>query len=247
MPTRICLPTAERNKLRDALLKKTVTINDLYGLKSTDRRKLLAKYVGEDFAQVVNAKFEAAMVSSQKTAISNWIKSSTSAKDPIRRDMLKKVERIKEALTTGEQGDFLADLAEMKLGIAVTEEEAKTIIQLKKAVDDFKMEISPDSPVRSKERMAYGFAVDRFKNYVGDLKLKADTLTAAERLEPKNWGTDIVDAAGTTKSLIASLDNSFIGRQGIKTLLKGDYKIWADSFKTSFKSKLVSIFLIPLS
>lgn len=235
MPTRICLPTAERNKLRDALKDKTVTMRDLYGLASADRRKLLEKYVGEDFAQVVNAKFEAAMVSSQKTAISNWIKSATTAKDPIRRDMLKKVERIKEALTTGEQGDFLADLAEMKLGIAVTEEEAQTIIKLKKAVDDFKMEISPDSPIRSEERMRYGLAVDQFKNYIGDLKLNADTLTWAERLQAKNWGNDIVDVAGTAKSMIASLDNSFIGRQGIKTLLRGDYKIWADSFKTSFK------------
>lgn len=235
MPTRICLPTAERNKLRDALLNKTVTINDLYGLKSADRKKLLTKYVGEDFAQVVNAKFEAAMVSSQKTAISNWIKSATTAKDPIRRDMLKKVERIKEALTTGEQGDFLADLAEMKLGISVTEEEAATIIKLKNDVDNFKMEIDSSSPIRSEERMRYGLAVDRFKNYVGELKLEADTLSLKEKFEPKNWGEDIINAAGTAKSLIASLDNSFIGRQGIKTLLKGDYKIWADSFKTSFK------------
>lgn len=235
MPTRICLPTAERNKLRDALKSGTVTIRDLYGLKSADRRKLLAKYVGDDFAQVVNAKFEAAMVSSQKTAITNWIKSATTAKDPIRRDMLKKVERIREALTTGEQGDFLADLAEMKLGINVTEEEATNIIRLKNEVDKFKMEISPDSPIRSEERMRYGLALDRFKNYVGDLKLQADTLTLKERLELKNIGTDIVDLAGTAKSMIASLDNSFIGRQGIKTLLKGDYKIWADSFKTSFK------------
>lgn len=235
MPTRICLPTAERNKLRDALKSGTVTIRDLYGLKSADRRKLLAKYVGDDFAQVVNAKFEAAMVSSQKTAITNWIKSATTAKDPIRRDMLKKVERIKEALTTGEQGDFLADLAEMKLGISVTEEEAANIIRLKNEVDKFKMEISPDSPIRSEERMRYGLALDRFKNYVGDLKLQADTLTLKERLELKNIGTDIVDLAGTAKSMIASLDLSFILRQGIKPLLMGEYKIWGNTFKDMFK------------
>lgn len=236
MPTRICLPTAERNKLRDALKNGTVTIRDLYGLASADRRKLLTKYVGEDFAQVVNAKFEAAMVSSQKTAITNWIKSATTAKDPIRRDMLKKVERIKEALTTGEQGDFLADLAEMKLGISVTEEEAKTIIKLKNDVDNFKMDIDPNSPVRSEERLRYGLAVDQFKNYIGELKLNADTLTLAERLDlSKNFKENVIDIAGTFKSMIASLDNSFIGRQGIKTLLTGNYKIWADSLKTSFK------------
>jgi len=35
--------------------------------------------------------------------------------------------------------------------------------------------------------------------------------------------------------MVASLDNSFIGRQGIKTLLNGDYKIWFKTLANSFK------------
>lgn len=232
---RVCLPQKERDNFVKALRNKDITIEQLYGMKTAERRALIATYAGEDFAQIINARFEAAMLSKQKTAIANWVKNTISAKNPIRKDMLKKVERIKEVLTTGQEGDFLSDLAEQKLGLGVTQEEAETIVRMKQDVDKLRMEIPDNAPLRSKERMAYGFAVDRFKNYVGDLKLQAESLSMRERMDPVNWGKDIVDLAGTAKSLIATLDNSFIGRQGIKALLRGDYKIWGDAFATSFK------------
>ena len=232
---RVCLPKTERDDFINALKSKDITIEQLYKLTSAERNAVIKKYVGEDFASLINARFERAMLSKQKSAMSNWIKTTVSAKDPIRRDMLKKVERIKEALTTGQESDFLSDLAEQKLGIGVTQEEAEAIVALKKNVDDLKIKIDPNSPLRSEDRMAYGFAVDRFKTFVGDLKLDADKLTIRERAKPGNWFKDMVDLAGTAKSLIATLDNSFIGRQGIKVLLNGDYKIWGDTVTTSFK------------
>ena len=233
---RICLPKSERDKLADALRNKSLTIRDLYGLKTVDRRKLLEKYVGKDFAQVVNAKFEAAMVSKQKTSITRWIEDVTSAKDPIRRDMIKKVERVKAVLTPNEQGDFLSDLAESKLGLGVTEEEAGTILRMKNQMDELKEKIPKGSTEVTDESMAFGMAVDDFKEYVGQLKLAADTMTLADRTRLKNLGQNIIDVAGTTKSLVATLDNSFIGRQGIKALLRGDYKIWTETLLQSFQS-----------
>ena len=232
---RVCLPKAERDKIITALKSGELKIMDLYALKSKERNELLKKYVGEELASMVNSRFEQAMRSKQKNAMVNWVKSVTTAKDPIRRDMLKKVERIKDSLTPDEEQGFLSDLAETKLGMAVTEEEAQTILALKKTVDELKAQIPEDSPIRSKERMAYGFAVDKFKNYIGDLKLKAETPTWAERARLQNFGSNLVDFAGFTKSLIATLDDSFIGRQGIKTLLRGDYKIWFDTFKKSLE------------
>lgn len=230
---RVCLPKKERDDLLNALKSKKLTIDELYNLKSAERKALLTNHVGSDFADSVNARFEQAMMSKQKNAMVNWIKSTTSAKSPIRRDMLKKVERIKETLTPNEEGDFLASLAEQKLGIGVTEEEAKNILDLKNNVDTLKSNVNSDSPARGQDRLAYGLAVDKFKNYIGDLKLQAETKTLGERLQGRNIMENITDVAGTAKSLIASLDNSFIGRQGIKTLLRGDYKIWGNSFKTS--------------
>lgn len=232
---RVCLPRKERDEFVAALKSKQLNIADLYKMTSAERNAAFSKVAGEDFGKIINARFERAMVSKQRTAMMQWVKSTISAKDPIRRDMLKKVGKIEEVLTSGQQGDFLTDLAEAKLGLGVSEREAETIVRLKKAVDDTRMQVSEDAPLRSKERMEYGMALERFKKYVGELKLRADSLSVSERLSPKNYGTDIVDAAAASKGFVSTLDNSFIGRQGIKTLLNGNYRIWGDAVKTSFE------------
>jgi hypothetical protein len=231
----ICLPKSEREKLSTALRSKDITIARLYDMTSEERNTMLAVYVGKDFASAVNARFEQAMVSNQKKAMKNWIERTLSQNDPIRRDMLKRVERVKKVLTPTEENGFLKDLAEMKVGLTVTEEEASTILKMKETIDELKAAIPENSPVRSEERLAYGLAVDDFKQFVGQLKNDADSLTVRERMQLKNWGENIRDAAGVTKSLVATLDNSFIGRQGIKVLLRGDYGLWAKTAAESFK------------
>lgn len=235
MPKRVCLPKKERDDLLQALKKGEPSIGELYKMSSPERRAAFEKLVGEDDARLVNAKFEAAMVSKHKNALERWVKSVTSAKEPIRRDMLKRVERVKDALETGKYGEFLEDLASEKVGINVTQEEAETILRLKENVDKLKAEIPADSPKGSQERMAYGLALDRFKNYVGELKLNAESLTWKERAMPVNYVNNAIELANFTKGLVATLDNSFIGRQGIKTLLSGKYKLWGKTFVQSLE------------
>lgn len=232
---RLCLPQAERDKITDGLIKGEIKLGELAGLTSQERNKVLSKYVGEDLSSVVNARFEQALVSKQKDAMRNWIKGVTKPKDPIRREMLKKVDKVSQFLEPDAQYGFLEDLAELKLGLKVTEEEASTLLSLKETVDDLKLRIPQNSPKGSEERLAYGLAVDRFKEYVGRLKLDATRLTAKERLQLRNTWQNVVDFSGFAKSVVASLDNSFMGRQGIKTLLAGDYKIWANTAVSSFK------------
>src|SRR3990167_4693127 len=122
---RLCLPKFARDKLLKALKEGDVGIENLYNMTDEQRNIMFKRYVGKDFASLVNAQFEQAMRSNQKKAFSDWIMSATSKKDPIRRDMLKRVERIKKVLTPDEQEGFLKDLAESKLGLPVTEKEAK--------------------------------------------------------------------------------------------------------------------------
>ncbi len=221
-----------------ALRTKKITVQSLYAMNSAERKAALMKHSGvdEEVGSLINARFERAMLSKQKNSMVKWIQSTISAKDPIRRDMLKKVGKMEEVLNSGQQGDFLSDLAEMKLGMGVTKEEAETILKLKNTVDEMKARVPSNSPMRSEERLAHGLAIRYFKKYTGNLKLNADELTLAERVDIKNIGTNIIDAAGATKSVVATLDNSFIGRQGIKALMRGDYKIWWDAAMLSFKS-----------
>lgn len=232
----VCLPKSNREKLVKALKSGEISLAKLYQMTDAERNIIFKQYVGKDFASFVNAKFEQAMLSNQKKALANWIQRTTLAKDPVRRDMLKKVEGIKKFLVADEEKGFLKDLAELKLGLNITEEEAKTILNFKLRVDDLKTKISENSPRRSSERMAYGYALDDFKTSVGKLKAEAEAITFLERIKPTNYWQNIVDLAGVTKSLVATLDNSFIGRQGIKVLLRGNYGIWARTFVESFKN-----------
>ncbi len=235
----LCLPKQNRNKLRNALKSGDISIEKLYKMTDAERNIIFRQYVGKDFAPFVNGKFEQAMLSNQKKAMVNWIEQTTKFKDPIRRDMIKKVERIKKVLSPNEESGFLKDLAEMKLGINVTEEEAKTILNLKKNIDELEIKLPEKNgkiPTgNTTEELSYGYAIENFKTYVGELKLQAETLKFKERFKPTNFGKNIVDFAGVTKSMKATLDDSFLGRQGIKVLTKNP-KLWAETAVLSFKN-----------
>lgn len=232
----LCLPRQYRDKLLQALKSKDISIEKLYDMTDAERNTIFKQYVGEDFAKFVNAEFERAMLSNQKTALANWINKISTMPEPVRKDLLKKIDKLESVLTPDAELGFLKDLAERKLGLGVSEVEAKTLMDMKTQIDTLKEAIPEGSPRGSQERLAYGIAVDNFKQFVGKMKNEAEALTLKERISPKNWGKDIVDAAGVLKSVVATLDDSFIGRQGIKVLLDGKYKLWANTALESFKA-----------
>ncbi len=233
---KLCLPKPNRDKLGAALKNGELSIQRLYSLASAERQKVLSAYVGDDFASLVNAKFESAMLSKQKNALGEWVKKSLTQQSPIRRDTIRKVEKLEKVLTPDDEVGYLDDLVKDKFGMSITEDEAKTLMTLKTVIDDAKIKVPMDSPRGSQERMEYGLAVRQFRKYVGELKADADSLTATQRLQMRNWGKDLSDLGGLAKSLVATLDVSFVGRQGIKLLLNGNYKLWAKGVKESFKT-----------
>jgi hypothetical protein len=92
--------------------------------------------------------------------------------------------------------------------------------------------------------MQYGLALVAFENYNEALQHKAQKKAIPQRLI--NWLVNPIDFlsdfAGTSKAIRASMDNSFIGRQGIRLFylgITGDFqsgKIWLDTFFGSFKT-----------
>jgi len=145
------------------------------------------------------------------------------------------------------------DIAKAKLKAAqetaniITEEEVRIIAQLAQEVAKRKQEME-NSPRRAenepatKTEMEYGVSVFTFLEYINDLKAKAAKKSVSETIQ--NYLTNpvdfITDLAGTMKAAKASLDNSFHGRQGLITLLKGltgdiaSGKIWWDTFWKSW-------------
>jgi len=241
----LCLPKTERTAIDEALRTGKLSLRQLVSMPTELRRAELQKYVGEAYAKVVNAKLEQAMVSTQKKAFVKWVKSVTQEGTPIRRDMLTRVGRVEKYITPDLRHGFLKDLAEAKLRVAISSDEAKIILQLHKNVVETKSNI-PESYLKSTvdvaakdrplEAFAYSNAMVEFQNFTQKLKEKATNLTMKERKKLVNTGTNILDAAGATKSLLGSLDNSMPGRQGLPVLLRGNARIWGRNWLRSFKN-----------
>ena len=112
----ICLPKFARDNLLKALKEQDISVSKLYDMNDAERNIIFSQYVGKDLASFVNSRFEQAMLSNQKKSLANWIERTTSHKDPIRRELIKKVNRIEKLLTPDEQkGKAFCEMCKRKL------------------------------------------------------------------------------------------------------------------------------------
>lgn len=206
----------------------------LSDMTSKERREYFSSFLGENNAQHVNALFESKLLlQSQQQGIINWAKQLSGIKPEVQRDIISRVNKMTEILTPDSQDAFLEDLAAHRLGVAVTMDEAGQIATLAKDVNISKGAIKKDSPIGSPDRLAYGRSKVAFDDYVNGLKDEAKSKKLREYLKPSNWLEAVSNVAGFAKSVKASLDNSVIGRQGIKTLFTHP-EIWLKNSKQTF-------------
>ncbi len=224
-----CLPKFAVDKFVKSLPQD---ISKLTDMTSAERRAFFSESVGAENAKQVNALFESKLLlKNQQAGIINWAKKVANLKPEAQRDILSKVNRMTQALEPKDLDKFLEDFAEKKLGMGVTVEEAGNIAHLAKTVEEKKALVKDNSPTGSKERLEYGMALVEFKNYISDLKVKAEAPGLKDYL--KNPGKIIGTAFDTTKGILSTLDNSFFGRQGIKVLFTNP-TIWTKNFLKSF-------------
>lgn len=236
----VCLPKEESKKMIAALKEGRINPGRLAEMTSKERRSFFEDIVGKAEAQGVNALFESKLLlQNQKRGLTNWAKQITGIKPEVRRDIIARIEKMDKVLDPKDADLFLEDLAAKRLGTDVTVEEAKTIADYSKEVTKARNEIDPSSPLGSESRMAYGRAAVKLANYVNDLKLQnADTLLQQAKDSPGRAALKAVsDLGGLTKSLKASLDNSVIGRQGLKALFTQP-KIWRKNALQTFKDMI---------
>jgi len=229
----------------DALRSGALSIRKLTSMTTEARRAEIEKHVGTEVAQRINAKLEQAMVSTQKKAFVKWVKSVTEEGTPIRRDMLTRVGRVEKYITPHLRHGFLKDLAEAKLRVAVTSEEAGVILQLhenvikaKDSIPDVYLKSKEDVDIKNRpiEALQYGHAMVKFQNFTQQLRENSANLSLEERKKLINTWQNTKDGMGATKSLLGSLDISAMGRQGIPVLLRGNFKIWGRNWLRSFKN-----------
>lgn len=223
-----CLIKPEVEKFIQALKDGTIEPGKLASMSSQERRTFLSNVVGEANAKQVNALFESKLLlKNQQDGMITWAKQVAGLKPEVRRDLIAKIEKMDKVLDPKEHDLFLEDLAGKRLGVEVTFEEAKNISDMSKALSEAKMNIDPNSPLASPERMAYGRALVKLNKYITSLKdIKSDTFLQTFKEAPgKESLKKVSDLGGLAKSMKASLDNSVIGRQGLKTLFSNP-SIW---------------------
>jgi hypothetical protein len=224
-------------KFKKTLKRKEVHPEKLAKMSSEKRRNFIAKDVGEENAKQPNALFESKLLlKNQKAGYITWAKQVSGLSQRAKMDLISRIERMGDVLDPGEEKAFLEDLASTRLRIDVTRDEAKTINDLSKKVQEKRSKANKDGKFKTeKERLDYGFAKVDLENYINELKLQSRRISFKE--QPTRKVADIIGKVpAIAKSLVASIDNSFWGRQGIKTLLDlRTSNIWARNFLKSWR------------
>jgi hypothetical protein len=221
MPANFCLLPQQADELARRINEGELDVAALARMSSADRHAAFADIVGDANAQHVNAAFESKLLlKNQQKGLETWIRQATEMKPDVKRDLLARVGRMDRVLQPEDANGFLADLAKQRLGFGVTQEEAGRIAELAKAASDAKAAMENGG-----DRMDYGRAKVEFSNYVSDLK--------NDVRQPRTLASTLREAAGASKSIQASLDDSALFRQGWKTLWS-EPKIWAKNARQSF-------------
>ncbi len=236
MPS-FCLPRELAGEFTKKLKSGAIDPAKLSQLSSAQRREFFSQFLGEGNAKNVNALFESKLLlKSQQAGMEAWVKQLIGLKPAVQRDMLAKIARLDKVLDPKDVDDFLEDLVAQKLGLDVSLEEVAEITKLSKKVTGLKDVVDRASKDGSDSRLDYGRALVDFQDYVGELKVKAGKLTVAElKKSPISGGIKAIsNLGGLAKSVKASLDNSVIGRQGLKTLFTHPV-IWKRNTLQTFK------------
>jgi hypothetical protein len=111
----------------DAIKIKQLNIEKILLLDRRERVVIFSNLIGEEKATWLNSHFEKEFVlKNQKAGMLAWA-NSMDMKEKNRVEIIRKISLLENALTTAEQDEFIKDLADLALGIKITEEEEKMI------------------------------------------------------------------------------------------------------------------------
>jgi len=227
---KFCLTKEKTEEFKKLIKNGTLDPFKLNAMTSAQRRAAFAKYFGDFNAKHINALFESKLLlKHQKKGMINWVKQVGGISEPAKRDFLSRIQRIESILIPEAEAQFLEDFAAHRFGGAITQAEAKKVFEMAELTRVKKAAIPKDSPDGSPEKIEYGTAYVLFKDYVGELKLEKPTLKELLR-DPKKLA---IELAGSIKGMVATLDNSFFGRQGIK-IFYNEPQMWANGLIRSF-------------
>lgn len=234
--SKYCLTLDEKRKFKEALKNGEIKPDALVAMTSLERRAFLEKYVGAENAISTNSLFESKLLlKNQKAGYISWAKKVSGISPTVKRDLLTRIQKLDKVLDPKDNEQFLNDLASARLGVEVTQEEAKVISDTSNKIAELKKLADKEGKMpNDTDRLTLGAHIVSLENYFGEVKLKANNISFKETPIKKILSV-AGEVPGVLKSLVASMDNSFWGRQGIKSLIDvRTSRIWAVNFMRSW-------------
>lgn len=218
MPAGICLPPKLVETFKQAIVSGKINPERLAEMTSAERHQLLSELVGEGNAKFVNGQLEAKLLlKNQQLGMVRWAEKVTGVSPAVKRDLITRIQRLDHVLDPTEEKAFMHDLVATRLGTDVTVKEAKQIAVMSRKIQDLEVKRKPDGTFPSEsDRLAYGYAKYDLGQYISDLKNGNQPSLLRETAAHPVMA--VGKAAGFTKAIRASMDDSAVFRQGWKTL-----------------------------
>jgi len=259
MAKTFCLIPEKIAEFKKALKSKDLTIDELLKMSTEERIKTLKKYAGES-AKDINLLFEQKLVLKNKmlgvtNLLSKITKSGKYSPESIAeiKSALKKFKDLNESriLNPKESEVFYNALADKLTGTEITRAESKHLFGLKATSDEAFTKYNTETSLWAspEARAEAGASKVLLENYIGDLK--GDSRSVRQMLKDRGYqfkteykdgksravasliGDTIQEIADNSVAMVASVDNSFLGRQGLNTLMTRP-SIWWDMAGKSF-------------
>lgn len=127
-----CIMVSTAEKMKQALRDGEINIAELYNMTTEERRGVFEQFASRELAEEINAKFERAMVSKQKSALAKWAEKTFTPKQRESKAYQSVVDRINElddlgVLNNQNADSYLKDLITDQMGASISVEELKTI------------------------------------------------------------------------------------------------------------------------
>jgi ribosomal protein S18 len=174
-----CLTKPKAEAFRQAIRNGRIDPFKMATLSSKQIRELLTPFVGAENAKQVNALYESKLLLKNKQrGYITWVKKITGISQQVKRDLISRIERMKDVLDPAKEQRFLEDLAEAYLRIGVTEQEARTISRMSEQVRLAREKALPDGRfTSSQDRYDYGKKSVMLEEYVNEKKLQSRKVT----------------------------------------------------------------------
>lgn len=225
-------------------------------MTSAESRVFLESIVGKENATQVNLLYEKTrLLKNPERGAVNWVRGLTGLSKEAKEATLAKIHQTyadkKRRVWEPEAhesflNEIVADVYSKKLRTEVTLSEAQILTELGAEATKNLSKMNEGFTWKTKEDgINFGASKVAFDNYVGALKTEAQKRPLVNIFTQKGIGKfdAIVEnskislnfIADNSRAIVASFDNSFWGRQGIKVMLNPKYAdLWAKNFAKSF-------------